>query len=160
MPADLDTLVAVASWGDRTGLHDLLRAIEPLIIRYCRGHLGRDDPMVHDVARQICLEMVRALPTHRNNGRPFLALLHGIAARAVKDVQDAAAHPHPASDTNGDILGQPTLDGLPDEQREILLLRVVAGLSAEETAAAVGATPAAVRVIQHRALTRLRAVGS
>jgi RNA polymerase sigma-70 factor (ECF subfamily) len=45
---------------------------------------------------------------------------------------------------------------LPDKQREILLLRVVVGLSAEETAEAVGSTPGAVRVAQHRALTRLR----
>jgi len=48
------------------------------------------------------------------------------------------------------------LDQLPDKQREILLLRVVVGLSAEETAEAVGSTPGAVRVAQHRALARLR----
>jgi RNA polymerase sigma-70 factor (ECF subfamily) len=45
---------------------------------------------------------------------------------------------------------------LPAKQREILLLRVVVGLSAEETADAVGSTPGAVRVAQHRALARLR----
>ena len=45
---------------------------------------------------------------------------------------------------------------LPDKQREILVLRVVVGLSAEETAEAVGSTPGAVRVAQHRALGRLR----
>ncbi len=45
---------------------------------------------------------------------------------------------------------------LPEKQREILLLRVVVGLSAEETAEAVGSTPGAVRVAQHRALARLR----
>jgi hypothetical protein len=33
---------------------------------------------------------------------------------------------------------------------------VVVGLSAEETAEAVGSTPGAVRVAQHRALSRLR----
>ena len=46
---------------------------------------------------------------------------------------------------------------LPPKQREIVVLRVVVGLSAEETADAVGSTPGAVRVAQHRALTRLRA---
>jgi len=45
---------------------------------------------------------------------------------------------------------------LPDKQREIVVLRVVVGLSAEETADAVGSTPGAVRVAQHRALARLR----
>jgi RNA polymerase sigma-70 factor (ECF subfamily) len=42
------------------------------------------------------------------------------------------------------------------KQREILVLRVVVGLSAEETAIAVGSTPGAVRVAQHRALNKLR----
>jgi RNA polymerase sigma-70 factor (ECF subfamily) len=45
---------------------------------------------------------------------------------------------------------------LPDKQREILILRVVVGLSAEETANAVGSTSCAVQVAQHRALGRLR----
>jgi RNA polymerase sigma-70 factor (ECF subfamily) len=45
---------------------------------------------------------------------------------------------------------------LPDKQREIVVLRVVAGLSSEQTADAVGSTPGAVRVAQHRALARLR----
>jgi RNA polymerase sigma-70 factor (ECF subfamily) len=48
------------------------------------------------------------------------------------------------------------LAALTDGQREILWLRVVLGLSAEETAAAVGGTPELVRVTQHRALNRLR----
>ncbi|HEX7306939.1 sigma-70 family RNA polymerase sigma factor, partial [Lentzea sp.] len=52
-------------------------------------------------------------------------------------------------------LGQ-LLRVLPDKQREILLLRVVAGLTAEETAEATGSTPGAVRVAQHRALAKLR----
>ncbi|RDH10746.1 sigma factor-like helix-turn-helix DNA-binding protein, partial [Tsukamurella pulmonis] len=45
---------------------------------------------------------------------------------------------------------------LPEKQREILILRVVVGLSAEETAEAVGGTAGAVRVAQHRALTKLK----
>ena len=48
------------------------------------------------------------------------------------------------------------LSVLPEKQREILVLRIVVGLSAEETADAVGSTPGAVRVAQHRALTRLK----
>ena len=46
---------------------------------------------------------------------------------------------------------------LPEKQREILILRVVVGMSAEETAEAVGSTAGAVRVAQHRALARLKA---
>jgi RNA polymerase sigma-70 factor (ECF subfamily) len=48
------------------------------------------------------------------------------------------------------------LSTLPPRQREILVLRLIVGLSAAETAAAVGLTPTAVRVTQHRALAKLR----
>ena len=43
-------------------------------------------------------------------------------------------------------------------QRELLLLRVAAGMSAEETGRALGMTAGAVRVAQHRAMQKLRAL--
>lgn len=45
---------------------------------------------------------------------------------------------------------------LSDDQRNVVLLRVVAGLSAEETARTLGKRPGTVRVLQHRALAKLR----
>lgn len=59
---------------------------------------------------------------------------------------------------NGEFAGRMArlLEAVSDKQREILHLRVVVGLSVEETAEAVGSTPGAVRVAQHRALNRLR----
>jgi RNA polymerase sigma-70 factor (ECF subfamily) len=48
------------------------------------------------------------------------------------------------------------LEVLPNAQREVLRLRVVAGLSAEQAATLLGCTPEAVRLTQHRALDALR----
>ncbi|MCA1696091.1 MAG: helix-turn-helix domain-containing protein [Actinobacteria bacterium] len=48
------------------------------------------------------------------------------------------------------------LEELPDRQREILMLRIVTGLSVQETAVLMDTTPDEVRVTQHRALGRLR----
>lgn len=48
------------------------------------------------------------------------------------------------------------LAALSDDQRTVLLLRVVAGLSAEEVGCIIGKKPGAVRVMQHRAVLRLR----
>jgi RNA polymerase sigma-70 factor (ECF subfamily) len=45
---------------------------------------------------------------------------------------------------------------LPAGDRELLELRVVAGLSYEDVAAALGKRPASVRMAQSRALSRLR----
>ena len=46
---------------------------------------------------------------------------------------------------------------LPESQREILRLRLVEGLAADEVAERLSMTPSAVRVAQHRALEALRA---
>jgi RNA polymerase sigma-70 factor (ECF subfamily) len=45
--------------------------------------------------------------------------------------------------------------GLTDEQAEIVLLRVLGGLSAKEVGRLVGKSEASVRVIQHRSLSKL-----
>src|SRR5262249_25268945 len=47
---------------------------------------------------------------------------------------------------------------LPTHLRELLILRFVTGLSAEETGNVLGMSAGAVRVAQHRALARLRAL--
>jgi RNA polymerase sigma-70 factor (ECF subfamily) len=52
------------------------------------------------------------------------------------------------------------LSRLPDNLRELLVLRVAVGLSAEETGRAMGMTAGAVRVAQHRALNRLRVLAA
>lgn len=44
---------------------------------------------------------------------------------------------------------------LPAAQAEVVMLRVLGGMSVEETAAVMGRRRGAVRVLQHRALTRL-----
>lgn len=48
------------------------------------------------------------------------------------------------------------LDTLPARQREIMRLRLVVGLTAQETADRLGMAPSAVRMAQHRALDQLR----
>ncbi|MFC4948357.1 sigma factor-like helix-turn-helix DNA-binding protein [Pseudonocardia sp. GCM10023141] len=48
------------------------------------------------------------------------------------------------------------LRDLPAAQRDVVVMRIVLGLSAEETAQHLSTTPGAVRVTQHRAPARLR----
>ena len=47
---------------------------------------------------------------------------------------------------------------LPPAQRDVLLLRLVADLTVEQVAAAVGRTPGAVKALQRRGLATLRSV--
>ncbi|OBJ73014.1 sigma-70 family RNA polymerase sigma factor [Mycobacterium sp. 1274756.6] len=175
----LDAAVAAAVAGDRDALREVLETIRPLVVRYCRARVGageRSGLSADDVAQEVCLATITALPRYRDQGRPFLAFVYGIAAHKVADAHRAGARNRAYATETVPELAAPATAGpeqraidadatermnrllqvLPDKQREILILRVVVGLSAEETATAVGSTPGAVRVAQHRALTRLR----
>jgi RNA polymerase sigma-70 factor (ECF subfamily) len=174
----LDALVGASVDGDRQSIERLLAEVRPVVVRYCRARVGRNErsfAAADDVAQEVCLAVLTALPGYRDQGRPFLAFVYGIAAHKVADAHRASARnrSEPVADLpdTPDSAAGPEkramqaalsgrmarlLDILPAHQREILLLRVVVGLSAEETAEAVGSTPGAVRVAQHRALTRLR----
>ncbi|HEY0451552.1 RNA polymerase sigma factor ShbA [Actinophytocola sp.] len=174
---NVDSVAAAASAGDTVATHELLTYLRPIMVRYCRGKLGRVRPVnsPDDVAQEVCLAVFRALPTYRHLGRPFLSFVFGVAAHKVADVHRAAARDRslPTAETP-DL---PDIDESPEQialrrelveqtggllrtllprQREILIMRVVLGMSAQETAEAVGTTPDAVRVAQHRALNRLR----
>ena len=175
---EMDDLVVAAGAGDPVAVDALLRAVRPLVVRYCRTRLGsseRAHVSPDDVAQEVCLAVLRALPTYEDQGRPFLAFVYGIAAHKVADAHRAAGRdrsdpvdelPEELDDRDGpeqhavDVSGSESMGALlatlPAKQREILVLRVVVGLSAEETAEAVGSTPGAVRVAQHRALGKLR----
>lgn len=164
--------------GDPQAVGAVIAIIRPMVVRYCRARLGRVDRSsvsADDVAQEVCLAVLTALPGYRVQGRPFLAFVYGIASHKVIDAHRAATRnrsepvadvPDSVEAADGpeqralrvELSGEMArlLDTLPDKQREILVLRVVVGLSAEETAEAVGSTPGAVRVAQHRALARLR----
>lgn len=54
----------------------------------------------------------------------------------------------------------PAVDALPGKQGAVLRARFQEGLSLEETAAALGMTPGAVKSAQHRGLMRLREIST
>ena len=75
----------------------------------------------------------------------------------LPDTADTGLGPEGRAMRNSDAAtARRLLDLLPPHQRELLVLRVAVGLSAEETGAVLGMTAGAVRVAQHRALARLR----
>ncbi len=174
----LDAVVAQAVAGDRNALQEVLATIRPIVVRYCRARVGateRSGLSADDVAQEVCLAAITALPRYKDQGRPFLAFVYGIAAHKVADAHRAASRnrsdpvdvvPERSSgeaspeqlalDSESSARMAALLQVLPEKQREILILRVVVGMSAEETAETVGSTPGAVRVAQHRALAKLK----
>jgi RNA polymerase sigma-70 factor, ECF subfamily len=177
-PPLLEGLLRAAVAGEPRSRERLLAEIHPLVLRYCRARLGRQETLMgsaDDVAQEVCLAVVNALPGYTLRGLSFRAFVYGIAAHKVTDAFRAIGRNR--SEPVADIPDTPLVHDGPEHhllqvelterlgellhlltprQREVLVLRIAVGLSAEETALAVGSTPGAVRVTQHRALNRLR----
>ncbi|MDH6135895.1 RNA polymerase sigma-70 factor (ECF subfamily) [Kitasatospora sp. MAA4] len=177
-------LVGAAVRGEGPATDALLAYVHPLVLRYCRGRLvrlpGGARHHVDDVAQEVCVAVLCALPRYRDEGRPFEAFVYSIAAHKIADLQRAAMRgpgstvipPDDLPELPDEALGpeerallssdaawmRELLSNLPARQRELVLLRIAAGLSAEETGEVLGMSPGAVRVAQHRALSRLRAL--
>ena len=172
-------LTAQAVGGQPAAIESLLQQIRPMVLRYCRARLGRisgHHQAADDVAQEVCIALLSALPRYRDMGRPFASFVFGIASHKVADAMRSAANlaiptedlPDEADDRPGpEETAVASLEAervrgllarLPLQQRELLVLRVLAGFSAQETGNELGMSAGAVRVAQHRALIRLRAI--
>ncbi len=128
-----------------------------------------------DIAQEACIAVLTALPSYRQQGKPFIGFVYGIARHKLADAYRSAARsrstpvaevPDRPTDEMGPeqralagfaaVLAGELLTQLSEGQQEIIRLRVIVGLSVEETADALSMSPGAVRVGQHRALTKLR----
>jgi RNA polymerase sigma-70 factor, ECF subfamily len=177
--ATITDLTTLAARGQPAAIESLLGQIRPMVVRYCRArlsHLAAHHHVAEDVAQDVCIAVLTALPRYRDMGRPFASFVFGIASHKVADARRTAARlaipteelPDAPDDQPGPeetvVAGAESqraralLARLPEHQRELLVLRVLSGMTAEETGAALGMSAGAVRVAQHRALARLRAI--
>lgn len=178
---ELKRLAFAARDGDQCATESLLGQLRPMILRYCRARLGRVAGGYHtadDVAQEACVGVLKALPRYADLGKPFAAFAIRIAANKVADAQrraftegipldDLTDQP---DDTDGPeeqavlvdeaARAHALLNKLPELHREIVLLRVVVGLSAKETGQIFDLTASAVRLIQHRALIKVRGMAT
>jgi len=178
-PGGFADLAHLAVRGHPGAVEALLERIRPMVVRYCRARLGRVTGhyyVADDVAQEVCLAVLSALPRYRDMGKPFASFVFGIASHKVADAVRTASRlavpyeelpdgpddrPGPEETVVAYIEAERTralLARLPNHLRELLILRVVTGLSAEETGTVLGMSAGAVRVAQHRALARLRAL--
>lgn len=128
-----------------------VQSLQPFVVRCIRAEFAA--VVGHDaadaVAREACDEIARKLSRPEYVDRNALRVAYEeIGNRATEIRQRRAGE----SESEVDRM----LDGLPEHQRNVLLLRVVGGLSVEQSAEAIGTTPDAVRLHQHRALAELR----
>ena len=169
---DLDALVDAARAGGGWAFARLWEDLAPAVTGYLRAR-GVQDP--DDVASEVFLAAFRGVARFDGDGRAFRAWLFTIAHHKGVDVRRresslnetlTAAVPDegtPAPSAESDAMERLAtgealrlLGTLTEDQRAVLLLRVIADLSLTETAAALGKPVGAVKSLQHRALGRLR----
>jgi len=171
--AEVNALVSRAQRGDREALGLLYDRFRDRIARFATARLG-DPEKAEDVTSETFESMLRSLGGYRH-GTDFAAWLFTIAHRRVNDYFRKLGRRRETSlDTV--TVDLPSVHGPEDEalaaadrtavrgafrtlrtdEQEVLALRVMAGLSADQAGAVLGKSAGAVRVAQHRALRSLR----
>jgi RNA polymerase sigma-70 factor (ECF subfamily) len=153
----------------------LYREISPRLQRFVRrAEPGEAD----DISAEVWLAMTRYLPRFRGDAGGFEALVFTIARRRISDHRRRRARRRTdtvSNDTLSTHVGaehtevqaldelrtraafEELVRVLPPAQVDVVVLRVIHGLPVERVAAMLGRSPGNVRILQHRALKRLRA---
>lgn len=163
-----DEVLAAAQHGEEWAVATMWRALQPPLLRYLRAMCG---DACEDVASDVWIESAGRLHRFRGDESAFRGWLFTRARRRALDHHRRAAR-EPLVVAELPDLRDPArceeaeraealdaaiarLRTLPVDQREVVLLRDLAGLEVDQVAAMTGKRPGTVRVLHHRALTRL-----
>jgi RNA polymerase sigma factor (sigma-70 family) len=151
-----------AQAGDADAFEELVLWFGPRLHRFLAVRLA-DERDARDALQETLLAAWQGLPRLRRADR-FWPWLAGIAANKAADSVRRRPnlnghHPDLAADAVADAHGalvvRQALDRLPAVSRDVLLLRLVLGLSEEETAEALGVRVGTVKSRTARARSRL-----
>ena len=149
-------------------------AIRMLYLRYADNVYGyvcsivRDEHEAEDVTQLIFAKLLTALPRYEPRLVPFSAWILRVAHNAAIDhvrarrsvpfaeVRPADTEDHDLSWERGHDLRE-ALEALPVEQRDVIVLRFIYGLTPGEIATRIGRSEDAVHGLQHRGSRTLRA---
>lgn len=166
-------LLAEARRGSEAAWTDLYRSLAPEVLGFLRGSRAPDPD---DILGAVFLDVARSIGTFNGDERGFRAWVFTIArSRLVDDARRRARRREDSVDHEVLVSRGPwttaeheviatielqrlldLMDVLTEAQREVLLLKVIGGLTAAEVAEITGTTTGAVEQLQHRALSTLR----
>jgi len=168
-----DDLLAAAQAGAAWAFETLYRDLSPVVTGYLRLH-GAAEP--DDLASETFLGVFTGLAGFRGDEDALRAWVFTIAhCRLVDDWRRRSRRPQAAADdrdlagyVGGDVEDDAftRLDAesvhricglLPDDQRAVVLLRVLGDLTVEQVAQVMGRSVASVKALQRRGLRTLRA---
>ena len=165
--------LARAREGDPVAWSDLYHGVAPLVIGYLRAQ-RLPDP--EDVAGEVMLEVVRGIDRFQGDSSGFRSWVLTIAHHRLLDnrrretrrpstprAPDDMDIPTAADDVEAEVIAElgfgrlePALAALTDEQRNVMLLRVIGDLSVADVARIIDKRPGAVKQLQRRATASMR----
>jgi RNA polymerase sigma-70 factor (ECF subfamily) len=158
--------VMLAKEGDEDALRYLYLRFADNVYGYVCS-IVRDEHEAEDVTQQIFAKLLTALDRYEPRRVPFSAWILRVAHNASID-HLRTRRPVPVEEVHAvdrpeDVTGRErfadlrlALDQLPPEQRDVLVLRFLVGLTPGEIAERMGRTEDAVHGLQHRGRRRLR----
>jgi RNA polymerase sigma-70 factor (ECF subfamily) len=162
-----EIVLASAQEAEQWALGRLYERLQPSILAYLRSQ----DADAEDIAADAWIDVARGLSRFVGGEADFRRWVFTIARRRLIDARRARSRARtqpmppealdrPTTDAgiegvDADTAAQTIVALLPDSQAQVVLLRVLAGFSVEETAAILRKRPGAVRALQHRALRGL-----
>lgn len=167
---DEAAVIHAARQGSREAFGFLYERHRTTIARYVAARI-RDASDAEDLTEAIFESAWRAMGRYREQGVPFLAWLYRLAHNRVVDhyralrptvtlipevhesIEDASS-PLELNLDSADLLK--ALHTLTDDQRDVIVLRFIQGMSGREVAQAMDKREDAVRALQFRALATLR----
>lgn len=167
---DDTTLVDQAIAGDREAFGELYERYVSRVHRYLL-YLAQDVDAAQDLTEQTFLRALAAIHRYERRGVPFVAWLLRIAHNLYLNGRSAQRNSSPICDNQDGRRESPELlceararaeevmqavQALSRDQREVIILRFIEGLSYADTARILGKSVGAVRVAQYRALCALR----
>lgn len=165
-------LVAAAQAGDAAAFGSLYERHRDEIYRFCLARTG-SVPDAEDLTADVFVKALRSLDRYEQRGSRFVAFLYRIARNAAIDRARSRKRGPGMEEISPDLrsghdVERAAISGaerttllaalarLRDTDRDVIVLRLIEGYTGVEVAQLLGKTEGAVRILQHRALERLR----
>lgn len=153
--------IEAAQGGSSEALHFLYVRYAPEVLR-CVRKVVRDDYEAEDITQNVFIKLMAVIPKYEQRGDvPFSAWILRVARNAALDhLRARRSTPCDEIAVSDDERGRirhdrgrdlrEALESLPPEQRDVLILRHVVGLSPVEIASMLGKTESSVHGLHHR----------
>jgi RNA polymerase sigma-70 factor, ECF subfamily len=162
----LARLISRAQFGERDALAALYGRYWQRVYRYVRT-IVRDGYEAEDVTQQVFIKLMLVISHYRRGSAPFIVWLLRVAHNvAIDHLRERRPTPsgmpwkEPATLPDGNPLCSPeireVMASLPGEQRRVVMLRHIVGLSPPEIAAQMGKSESSVHGLHHRGRQALK----